>query len=69
MRTGNAVVATTPHYEETFSAAFANTVDNFRSLRPLVPRTFRYDIKLPTQAELQEMGIDGSRRRCTFTRK
>jgi hypothetical protein len=55
---GNPVQATQPHYEETFSAAFANTVDNFRSLRPLVPRTFRYEIKLPTQDELKELGID-----------
>jgi hypothetical protein len=54
---GNPIVATTPHYEETFSAAFANTVDNFRSLRPLRPRTFDYDIKLPTQQELDEMGV------------
>ena len=48
---------TAPHYEETFSAAFANTVDNFRSLQPLVPRTFSYDITLPTQAELAELGM------------
>jgi len=55
---GNPVVAANPHYEETFSASFANTVDNFRSLRPLVPRTFRYQIKLPTQDELAELGVD-----------
>ena len=36
---------------------FANTVDNYRSLRPLVPRQFLYRFTLPTQAELQEMGI------------
>jgi hypothetical protein len=54
---GNPIVATTPHYEETFSAAFANTVDNFRSLQPLDPRTFSYDITLPTQQEVSEMGI------------
>ena len=54
---GNAVIATNPHYEETFSAAFANTVDNFRSLRPLVPRTFRYRIHLPSQDELNDLGI------------
>jgi hypothetical protein len=53
---GNPIVATAPHYEETFSAAFANTVDNFRSLRPLKPRTFAYDIRLPSQQELDEMG-------------
>lgn len=56
---GKPIVAATPHYEETFSAAFANTVDNYRSLQPLVPRTFRYDITLPTQEELAEMGMDG----------
>jgi len=55
---GNAVVADRPHYEETFSAAFANTVDNFRSLRPLVPRTFRYRIHMPAPDELKELGID-----------
>jgi hypothetical protein len=55
---GNPIVATTPHSEETFSAAFANTVDNFRSLQPLVPRTFNYDITLPTKQELAEMGIN-----------
>ena len=55
---GNPIYATGPHYEETFSAAFANTVDNFRSLRPLVPRTFKYEITLPTADELKEMGID-----------
>jgi len=54
----NPIIATKPHYEETFSAGFANTVDNFRSLQPLVPRTFRYDIKLPTKQQLAEMGID-----------
>ncbi len=50
--------ATAPHYEETFSAAFANTVDNFRSLRPLTPRTFRYEIHLPDKAEFEDMGIE-----------
>jgi hypothetical protein len=54
---GKAIVATKPHWEETFSAAFANTVDNHRSLIPLVPQTFRYDITLPTQAELAELGM------------
>ena len=69
MPNGEPIVATKPHYEETFSAAFANTVDNYRSLRPLTPRTFLYNITLPTQAELQEMGITRSRRRSTFTPK
>ena len=54
---GNAIVANNPHYEETFSAAFANTVDNFRSLQPLVPRTFDYDITLPTKDELAQLGV------------
>jgi hypothetical protein len=54
---GNAIVVKQPHYEETFNAATANTVDNFRSLQPLVPRQFRYRITLPTQAELAEMGV------------
>ena len=58
---GSAVIASTPHYEETFSAAFANTVDNFRSLRPLVPRTFRYRIHLPSQDELNELGVGSLR--------
>jgi hypothetical protein len=54
---GKPVVALTPHYEETFNAATANTVDNFRSLQPLVPRQFRYRFTLPTQEELDEMGV------------
>jgi hypothetical protein len=54
---GNPIVATKPHYEETFSAALANSVDNFRSLQPLTPRTFKYDITLPTKEELAELGI------------
>jgi hypothetical protein len=54
---GNSIVVAQPHYEETFNAATANTVDNFRSLQPLVPRQFRYRIQLPTQAELDEMGV------------
>jgi hypothetical protein len=56
---GNPIVATAPHYEETFSAAFANTVDNFRSLPPLQPRTFLYEITLPTASELAELGMTG----------
>ena len=54
---GNAIVVKQPHYEETFNAATANTVDNFRSLQPLVPRQFLYRITLPTAAELAEMGV------------
>jgi hypothetical protein len=54
---GNPIVAKTPHYEETFNAATANTVDNYRSLQPLVPRQFRYTFTMPTQEELSEMGV------------
>jgi hypothetical protein len=54
---GKEVIPTTPHYEETFNAATANTVDNYRSLQPLVPRQFRYRFTLPTQEELDEMGV------------
>jgi len=54
---GNPIVATTAHFEETFSASFANTVDNYRSLPPLQPRTYDYEINLPTQAELAELGV------------
>ncbi|MES1261016.1 MAG: hypothetical protein ABUS49_04700 [Acidobacteriota bacterium] len=54
---GKEITPVTPHYEETFNAATANTVDNYRSLQPLVPRQFRYRFTLPTQAELDEMGV------------
>ena len=54
---GNPIVPTKPHYEETFNAATANTVDNFRSLQPLVPRQFRYKFTMPTKAELAELGV------------
>jgi len=47
------------HFEETFSASFANAVDNFRSLAPLRPTLYKYDITLPSQPELAEMGIAG----------
>ncbi len=55
--TGLPVTAQGVHFEETFQAALANTVDNFRSLQPLTPRTFNYEIQLPTQQELQTMGV------------
>jgi len=55
---GNPIIVTRPHYEETFSAAFANTVDNYRSLQPLEPRIFRYQIKMPTADELKELGVE-----------
>ena len=54
---GNLIKAVTPHYEETFNAATANTVDNYRSLQPLVPRQFRYTFTMPTAAQLAEMGV------------
>ncbi len=54
---GKPIVVTRPHWEETFSAAFANSVDNFRSLQPLRPTTLRYEIKLPTAAELAKLGV------------
>ncbi|HEX4485100.1 MAG TPA: hypothetical protein VH088_02470 [Terriglobales bacterium] len=54
---GNPVKATTAHFEESFSASFANSVDNYRSLPPLEPRTYHYEIEMPTQAELAEMGV------------
>jgi hypothetical protein len=54
---GNQVVATTPHFEETFSAGLANSVDNYRSLAPLRPTNYDYEIHLPTAAELAELGV------------
>jgi len=54
---GNPILVTRPHFEETFSAALANGVDNFRSLQPLRPTTFRYEIHLPTEHELEELGV------------
>jgi hypothetical protein len=45
------------HFEETFSAAFANSVDNYRSLAPLRPTTFRYQIELPSQDDLAALGV------------
>jgi len=54
---GNPIVAQTAHLEETVSPDLANTVDNFRSLQPLQPRTFLYNITLPTQQELSDMGV------------
>jgi hypothetical protein len=43
--------------EETFSAGAANTVDNWRSIPPLDPQTYVYEFELPTQTELDELGI------------
>ena len=55
--TGLPVKAQGVHFEETFQAALANAVDNFRSLQPLHPQTYKYEIQLPTQQELQAMGV------------
>jgi hypothetical protein len=55
--TGLPVTAQGVHFEETFQAALANTVDNFRSLQPLLPRTYSYEIQLPTQQQLQAIGV------------
>ena len=54
---GNDIIATTAHFEESFSASFANGVDNYRSLPPLQPRTYDYEVEMPTQAELAEIGV------------
>jgi hypothetical protein len=54
---GNPIVVQRPHFEETFSASFANAVDNYRSLSPLRPTTFDYEIQLPAQEELDAMGV------------
>jgi hypothetical protein len=54
---GNPIVAQTAHLEETISADLANTVDNYRSLPPLAPRTYKYAVTLPSQQELAEMGV------------
>jgi hypothetical protein len=55
---GNPIVVTSgAHFEETFSASFANSVDNYRSLTPLRPTLYKYQIQLPTAAELAELGI------------
>lgn len=55
--TGKPVTAQGVHFEETFQAALANDVDNFRSLQPLHARTYKYEIQLPTQQQLQALGV------------
>jgi hypothetical protein len=55
--TGLPVKALGVHFEETFQAALANTVDNFRSLQPLHPRSYDYEIQLPTQQQLAAIGV------------
>ena len=54
---GQDIIVTRPHFEETFSASFANAVDNYRSLSPLVPRTYGYQIQLPSKEEQDALGI------------
>ncbi len=44
--------------EETFSAGLTSFVDNWRSLPPLVPRHYRYEIHLPSAEELHEFGME-----------
>ncbi len=55
--TGAPVKAQGVHFEETFNAALSDSVDNFRSLQPLHPRTYTYEIQLPTQQQLQAIGV------------
>ena len=43
--------------EETFSAGAANAVDNWRAVPPLDPQTYVYEFRLPTEAELAELGL------------
>lgn len=43
--------------EETFSAGVANAVDNWRALPPLDPKTFLYEVELPTPDDLMSLGI------------
>jgi hypothetical protein len=54
---GHQIIAQTPHFEETFNAALANGVDNFRSLQPLQPRMYNYQVQLPTAQELTQLGV------------
>ncbi len=54
---GNDIILTKPHFEETFSAGFANSVDNYRSLPPLKAKAFPYLIQMPTEHELEELGV------------
>ena len=54
---GQEIVVDRPHFEETFSASFANSVDNYRSLAPLKPTTYGYEVQLPSQEEQAALGI------------
>ena len=55
---GNDIVVTKPHFEETFSAGLSSSVDNFRALPPLKPKTFPYEITLPDEHELELLGVE-----------
>ncbi len=54
---GKPIVATTAHFEEVFHDDATNAADNYRSLQPFTPRTFQYQVTLPTQAQLATMGV------------
>jgi hypothetical protein len=54
---GNPIISSGVHFEEIFNAGLANDVDNFRSLPPLQPREYDYEVQLPTADELQEIGV------------
>ncbi|MGI8988945.1 MAG: hypothetical protein ACR2I2_05070 [Bryobacteraceae bacterium] len=55
--TGLDIVLDRPHFEEVYSASFANAVDNYRSLAPLRPTTYRYEVQLPGANDLQALGV------------
>ncbi len=50
--------------EETFSAGQTNFVDNWRALPPLYPRSYTYEIHLPSAQQLERLGypVEGSLR-------
>ncbi|MDQ6665881.1 MAG: hypothetical protein M3Z23_15990, partial [Acidobacteriota bacterium] len=54
---GRNIVLDRPHFEEVYSASFANAVDNFRSLAPLRPTTYQYEVQLPGATELEALGV------------
>ena len=55
---GAPITVTNAHFEETFSAGFANSVDNYRSLAPLRPTTYLYAVKLPKKKDLELLGVE-----------
>ena len=55
---GVPIIVTRPHFEESFSAGFANSVDNYRALPPLRPTTYRYEVKLPSTKDLEMLGVE-----------